>query len=131
MFLSVDAVRRLPGRESALEVVDVGVNGGRCASFCRTNKGNFRAWVTKAGGLLGSSGMNGLDERPGKADRGVPLDVGPGLVIVLCDMLLYGSWMALSELRLWHVSADGLVNNESQRGDIGTGLRTGTFEMDS
>lgn len=76
MFLSVDSVLRLPGRESALEVVDVGVSGGRCVSFCRDSKGNLRPCEGRIGGLLGASGMNGLEEKPGKADRGVSLGVG-------------------------------------------------------
>lgn len=76
MFLSVDPVARLPGRESALEIVDVGVNGGRCVSFCRDSKGNLRLCGGRRGGLLGSSGIYGLEEKPGKADRGVGLGVG-------------------------------------------------------
>lgn len=50
MFLSVESVVRLPGRESALDIVDVGVNGGRCVSFCRNSKGNLRPWDVRTGG---------------------------------------------------------------------------------
>lgn len=72
--------------------------------------------------------MNGLEEKPGKAGRGVGLGVGVESALVpLADRLV----VSLTNFKLLYVTTDELVSNESQRGDIGTGLRTGTFEIDS
>jgi hypothetical protein len=59
---SIGVVCRLSAGDSRFET-------GAICSFCRARSGNFRIALGDVS-TSGDSGMNGLDDRPGKADRG-------------------------------------------------------------
>lgn len=86
MLPSVGVTVRLSTGDSRVETGDE----GSICSCCRASNGNFR--VSERGGSgSASSGIYGLDERPGKADRG-GRDVGVGVGVESALVLYATDW---------------------------------------